>query len=259
MIDILSRTERLLGADSISRITTARVIIFGVGGVGSWCAECLLRSGIHHLTIVDQDVVSPTNLNRQLMATAATIGKVKVDVLRQRLLEINPAADITAMQRTYSQETADSFALEQYDIVVDAIDSLKDKAALIIHATRLAKDIRDGRLAGDGIAHSLTFFSSMGAALRTDPTMVRVAEFWKVRNDSLARALRNRLKRNKQMPAVKFKCVYSDQPPLTNLGTLPPEDTCDYKAQINGSLCHITGIFGFTLAGLVLQSLIKEE
>lgn len=248
-----SRTALLLGSDALSRIRSARVILFGVGGVGSWCAESLLRSGIEHLTIVDSDTVSPTNLNRQLPATVDTIGQSKVEVLRKRLLTINPSADITPLHMVYTEETAPQFHLEQYDYVIDAIDSLKDKAALILHATQLSRDIKRGTLAGPGVAPSLTFFSSMGAALRIDPTMIRVSEFWKVRNDSLARALRNRLKRNKQMPAVKFMCVHSDEPPMPNLGTVATDDTCSYKAQINGSLCHITGIFGFTLAGLVLN------
>ena len=250
-----SRTELLLGSDTLRSIRSARVIIFGVGGVGSWCAESLVRSGIAHLTIVDSDTVSPTNLNRQLLATVDTIGQSKVEVLRQRLLTINPEADITPLHRMYTEETAADFHLERYDYVIDAIDSLKDKVSLILHATQLSRDIKRGTLAGPDVAHSLSLFSSMGAALRIDPTKISVAEFWQVKGDSLARALRNRMKRDKQMPAVKFKCVYSEELPMPNLGTVASDDTCSYKAQINGSLCHITAIFGMTLAGLVLKDL----
>ena len=131
-------------------IASKRVIIFGVGGVGSWCAESLIRSGIRHLTIVDSDRVCITNINRQLMATARTVGQVKVDVLKERLLSINPKADITALQQIFTEETADSFDIGSYDYIIDAIDSLKDKALLIMMATRT----------------KARFYSSMGAALK---------------------------------------------------------------------------------------------
>lgn len=259
MQGLFSRTERLLGKQQLEKITAARVIIFGVGGVGSWCAESLVRSGICHLTVVDNDDVADTNLNRQLMATVDTCGEVKVEAIRKRLLSINPKAEITALRKCYSQETAHEFKLEQYDYVVDAIDSLKDKTALIMHATEVSYAISHGKLQGEGIAKSTTLLSSMGAALRIDPQQIRVAEFWKVRNDSLARALRRKLKHNGLKPAVKFKCVYSDEPPMQNIGEENPDDTCSYKVQINGSLCHITGIFGLTLAGLVMQHITEKS
>ncbi|MBO4550319.1 MAG: ThiF family adenylyltransferase, partial [Bacteroidaceae bacterium] len=136
MVDgIFNRTELLLGADVMERIKSKRVIIFGVGGVGSWCAECLVREGIGHLTLVDSDVVCITNCNRQLMATTKTIGEPKVEALRKRLLEINPEADILALQKSYSEETKDDFNIETYDYVIDAIDSLRDKISLIMEAT----------------------------------------------------------------------------------------------------------------------------
>lgn len=260
MKEEFGRIELLLGEDKINKLNAAHVIIFGVGGVGSWCAESLVRSGICNLTIVDQDTVSVTNINRQLMATTKTVGKRKVDVLRDRLLEINPDANITALYQTYNKETAASFHLETFNIVIDAIDSLKDKAALIMHATQLSKQKRISHDATRNSSNNqLTFLSSMGAALRIDPTMIRVAEFWKVKNDSLARALRKKFKHNKEMPAVKFQCVYSEESPMENKGTCNPNDTCEYKAVINGSLAHITGIFGFTLAGLAMQAIIAQS
>ena len=134
--DIFGRISLLLGSDTLQEIGRRRVIIFGVGGVGSWCAEGLVRSGITHLTIVDSDCVAPTNVNRQLMATTRTIGQVKVDALRQRLLDINPSADITAIREVYTADTAESFHIGSYDYIVDAIDSLKDKALLILSATK---------------------------------------------------------------------------------------------------------------------------
>ena len=169
---IFRRSELLLGNEAMGNIASKRVIIFGVGGVGSWCAESLVRSGIKHLTIVDSDRVCITNINRQLMATSKTVGQVKVDALKERLLSINPSADITALQQIFTAETADSFDIGNYDYIIDAIDSLKDKALLILMATRT----------------EAKFFSSMGAALKLDPTRIKTAEFWKVQGDPLARA-----------------------------------------------------------------------
>ena len=253
---IFRRSELLLGNESMDMIAQKRVIIFGVGGVGSWCAESLIRSGIRQLTIVDSDRVCITNINRQLMATTKTIGQVKVDALKERLLTINPAAEITALQKIFTAENAHEFELESYDYIVDAIDSLKDKAALILLACKT----------------QAKFFSSMGAALKLDPTRIKVTEFWKVQGDPLARALRKKFKSQKQFPKHKFQCVYSDEL-LENRGhtcgtekcmcpkaqngpgdqSLLNHEWCSSKAQINGTLSHITAIFGFMLAGLIIE------
>ena len=179
---IFRRAELLLGDEAMNLIAEKRVIIFGVGGVGSWCAESLVRSGIRKLTIVDSDRVCITNINRQLMATTKTVGQVKVDALKERLLTINPSAEITALQQIFTAETAESFQLDSYDYIIDAIDSLRDKALLILMACQTKAKL----------------FSSMGAALKLDPTKIQVAEFWKVKGDPLARALRNRFKREAQ-------------------------------------------------------------
>ena len=227
--NIFSRAELLLGTDTMQRLARTRVILFGVGGVGSWCAEALVRSGVGHLTMVDFDRVDVTNVNRQLMATSTTVGQVKVDALRQRLLTINPQADVLAVQQTYTQETADQFVLDDYDYVIDAIDSLPDKALLILRACQ-----SEARL-----------FSSMGAALKLDPTRVKTAEFWRVVGDPLARALRNRFKRNATFPRRKFQCVYSDE-------------RVEAKGTGKGSLVHITAVFGCVLAGLVLQDVARK-
>ena len=240
--EIFSRNELLLGSDTSKKISTMRVILFGVGGVGSWCAESLVRSGICHLTIVDSDTISVTNINRQLPATTETVGQVKVDVMKKRLLEINPYAEIIAIQAAYTSDTSESFALESYDYIIDAIDSLEHKASLIVNATRT----------------QATFFSSMGAALKLDPSRIRTSEFWKVQGCPLAAALRHRLKKN-TMPAKKFLCVFSDEV-LENKGAPPtpsPEQSQwdKRKAQINGTIAHTTAIFGFTLAGLVIRDI----
>lgn len=260
---LFNRTQLLVGTDIMDAIESQRVIIFGVGGVGSWCAESLIRSGVKHLTIVDSDRVCITNINRQLMATTRTVGQVKVEALKTRLLEINPKAEITALQKIYSDETADEFALDQYDYIIDAIDSLKDKALLMMRACD---------------THAV-FFSSMGAALKMDPTQIRVAEFWKVRGCPLGAALRKKFKRQKMRPAHKFKCVYSEEV-LDNRGqnstcgtsacmcpkakagpgdpNLVNHEWCSSKAQINGTMAHITAIFGFTIGGLVLNDIYTK-
>ena len=267
---IFRRSELLLGDEAMSRIGEKRVIIFGVGGVGSWCAESLIRSGIRKLTIVDSDRVCITNINRQLMATTKTVGQVKVEALKERLLSINPSAEITALQQIFTAETAESFQLDSYDYIIDAIDSLKDKVLLILMATSLPPRRGDRRGA--------QFFSSMGAALKLDPTRIKTAEFWKVQGDPLARALRKRFKRDGQYPKRKFQCVYSDEL-LENKGhnatcgteqcmcpkakngpgdpNLLNHEWCSSKAQINGTLAHITAIFGFMLAGLVIQNTVN--
>ncbi|MCH5174749.1 MAG: tRNA threonylcarbamoyladenosine dehydratase [Prevotellaceae bacterium] len=257
---IFRREELLLGGDVMAAIASKNVIIFGVGGVGSWCAESLVRSGIERLTIVDSDRICMTNVNRQLMATMKTVGKVKVDALKERLLDINPSAQITAIQDIYSAETAEKFHLSSYDYIIDAIDSLKDKADLILRATQT----------------DAKFFSSMGAALKMDPLKVAVAEFWKVKGCPLAAALRRKFRHNRTFPASKFKCVYSDEL-LQNRGEnhscgtsqclcpksengpgradLLNHEWCTSKAQINGTVAHITAIFGFTIAGMVIQDI----
>ena len=259
---IFNRQSLLLGEEAMKRIYAQRVIIFGVGGVGSWCAESLVRSGISHLTIVDSDCVCITNVNRQLQATVKTVGQVKVETLKQRLLEINPNAEINAMQEIYAADTAERFHLETYDHIIDAIDSLENKVRLILHATQCP-----GKL-----------YSAMGAALKMDPTQVRVAEFWEVQGCPLARAIRKRFKKKDEYPSKKFKCVFSPEL-LENKGmastcgtaacmcpkvqlakgnpNLANHEWCSSKAQINGTMAHITAIFGFTLAGLVMQDICK--
>lgn len=261
---IFHRTRLLVGDRVLQGIGALRVILFGVGGVGSWCAESLVRSGVRRLTLVDSDRVSITNVNRQMPATVPTVGRVKVEVVRERLLSINPDAEICAVQDIYCAENAETFALDTYDVIIDAIDSLAEKAHLILRATQT----------------EALFVSSMGAALKMDPTRVQIAEFGHVRGCPLARALRNKFKRAKTWPKRKFRCVFSDEV-LPNLGVddiTEPEPTVaestdheegradllhhswnDRKAQINGTLSHITAIFGFTLAGIVIDNIYREE
>lgn len=226
---IFRRTELLLGSDAVERIGQKRVIIFGVGGVGSWCAESLVRTGIRQLTIVDYDRVDVTNVNRQLMATTKTVGLLKVEVLKERLLSINPDAEITALSTMFTEDSAQDFHLEDYDYIIDAIDSLKNKALLIELACQTKARL----------------FSSMGAALKMDPTKIQVAEFWKVKGDPLARALRNHFKKLNRFPKRKFRCVFSEERRQNQISD-----------RANGTVAHITAIFGFMLASLVIQDAV---
>ena len=240
--EIFNRTALLLGDDVMEALAKARVIIFGVGGVGSWCAEGLVRSGVTDLTIVDPDDVSVTNINRQLMATTATVGRKKVEVLKERLLEINPEAGIVALEAAYNQETEAEFDLSSYDYIIDAVDSLKNKILLILNAT----------------ASGATFYCSMGAALKVDPRKVKVAEFWNVRGCPLGAMIRKKMRKAGSLPSKKFLCVYDDEV-LPNRGSdgIVETDTFN-KAQINGTTAPVTAIFGMTLAGLVLEDISKR-
>ena len=244
---IFNRTALLLGDDVMSELDRIRVMVFGIGGVGSWCAEGLVRSGVRHLALVDSDTVSVSNINRQLMATTRTVGQPKVEALRDRLLDINPDAEIEALQLPYNAETADSFRMDQYDYILDAIDSLKEKADLILRATRTPA----------------VFFSSMGAACKVDPQGVKVAEFWNVRGCPLGAALRKKFKQNHTWPGHKFHCVYDEQV-LPNRGQAQAADASNSewdgrKAQINGTTAHITAIFGMTLCGLVIEDVYRKS
>ncbi len=247
--EIFNRTALLLGDEALERLARARVAVFGIGGVGSWAAEALARTGVGSLTLVDADRVSVTNINRQAPATTATVGESKVEVMGRRLLEINPALKLELIDGRYDKATAADFDLGSYDAVIDAIDSLADKALLILNATAAAAD-------SAARPRRPYFVSSMGAALKLDPAKISVAEFWKVTGCPLGAALRRRFKKSGQMPRRKFQCVYSPEL-LPNRGEPLEGDTAMSfgKVAVNGSLCHITAIFGMTLAGLTLQHL----
>ena len=223
---MFTRTIQLLGEEGFRALQDARVILFGVGGVGGWCAEALLRTGIGHLTIVDFDKVDTTNLNRQVVATHDDIGQSKVFEMQKRLLSIAPQADIQAIERQYNAETADTFDLAQYDIVVDAIDMVECKALLLYRATQAGCKV----------------YSSMGAGRKTDPQKIRTAEFWKVQGCPLARALRTKMKKANLLPAAKIQCVYSEE-----------------ISGDQGTLAPVVGVFGMTLASMVINDLTLAQ
>ena len=230
------RSRSLLGETTFNKLASVHVAIFGVGGVGGWCAEALLRTGVRRLTLIDDDTVAESNINRQRQALPATVDKPKVEVLKDILLGIIPDAEITAIPERYTPETSERFAtlLESCDFVIDAIDSVDCKAHLIQRCTEAI----DGR--------QIAIFSSMGAALRTDPTKVRTASFHKVIGDGLAKALRNRY-RKAEIKLPKHTCVYSEELPSTGNGS------------VKGSIMPVTCAFGMTLASLVIRAVNEQS
>jgi tRNA A37 threonylcarbamoyladenosine dehydratase len=250
------RAELLLGTAAQQALADCRVIIFGIGGVGSWCAEALIRSGVGHLTIVDNDVVCITNVNRQLQATVHNVGRSKVEALKERLQSISPDAEIQALEKTYNQDTRDSFELATYDYVVDAIDSLTHKVDLIATAMGLG----------------VTLYSAMGAACKLDPSAIRVDSIWNSKGCKLASVVRKRLRR--RAVTGDCLCIYSEEfiPPEKPSATCGSDPCVSPKkkgeegdgvqsdtAQINGSMVHMTGIYGFHLAGLIIQDVYQKN
>lgn len=253
----------VLGKEMMDAISKINVIIFGIGGVGSWCAESLVRTGIQNLTIVDSDIICPTNINRQAQATSLNIGKSKVEEMKTRLLTINGNARIHAIHGSYDIKTYESFDLPSYDYVIDAIDSLQNKILLLEQCVKT----------------NTTVYSSMGAGARSDPTMIKIDLISKTTNCPLARRVR-KLLREKNVDA-DIQCVYSQELPVspatdTLCGTgkcvcvhdrnnfssendAESVDWCGMKKQINGALVHITAIFGFMLSSLVIHDLSREK
>jgi len=217
----LERAAPILGKSAIERLAKSKIAVFGIGGVGSWCAEALVRSGSRRLVLVDDDVVAASNLNRQCEATADTLGRPKVEAMKERLLSIDPEAEIEAIQERFLPGSA----IPDADFIVDAIDSVDSKAALILSATESGVPI----------------VSSMGAALRVDPTKVEVRRFDKVEGDGLARALRQRFKRLGRHPARKFNVVCSTEPPAA--------------LDVRASVMQVTAVFGLALASEVIRAL----
>ena len=221
------RLALLTGAGVLQKLEKTKVLVFGAGGVGSWCAEALVRSGIGEIGLVDCDTVAESNVNRQIQATSRTQGRLKVDALKERLLEINPQCTITALGKMFSRENASEFNLEKADYIIDAIDTMPHKLDLIELSCKAG----------------VRFFSSMGMALRIDPTRIRTAGIWETNGCALARAVRQGLR--KRGFADSFTVVYSEEAPLPAVS--------EAAAGINGSSITVTAPAGMALASLVLR------
>jgi tRNA A37 threonylcarbamoyladenosine dehydratase len=251
------RLGLLLGEEALRALDAARVIVFGLGGVGSWAAEALVRSGIGKITIVDNDSVCVTNINRQVQAMRDTVGLPKAAALMKRLLEINPACEVTAFNQVFSKENAHLFEIEKADYVIDAIDSLGHKLDLI------ELTVKSGAENSAQVKPKL--FSSMGMACKLDPTHLKTADIWETQGCPLARLVRQGLK--KRGFSGHFTAVYSDEqlPRVSGIETLcgtsqclcSNRDTewCSSKKVINGSAVTVTASAGMILASLVLRDI----
>ena len=230
-----SRTQLLLGEEAMQRLKKSRVAVFGIGGVGGYTAEALARGGVGTLDLVDSDTVSVTNINRQLFATHSTVGRLKVEVAKERILDIWPDAVVNTCPVFYTPGTADQFDFSQYDYIVDAIDTVTGKLCLAERA----------------FAAGTPIISCMGAGNKQDGTAFRVADISKTTVCPLARVMRKELKKR---GIAHMKVVYSLEEALTPVGA-EEEMAATGKRQIPGSLPHIPGIAGLLLAGEVIKDL----
>ena len=229
-----ARTALLLGQEGMEHLARARVAVFGVGGVGGHVVEALARSGVGALDLIDNDQVCLSNLNRQIIATRATLDQYKVDAARDRVASINPDAQVRVYRTFYTPETAGQFDFTQYDYVVDAIDTVTGKLALVMQAQQAGVPI----------------ISSMGAGNKLDPTAFRVADIYQTSVCPLARVMRTELRRR----GVKhLKVVYSTEPPLIPLPVPPGEQTS--RRQTPGSTAFVPAVAGLIIAGEVIRDL----
>ena len=231
------RTAMLLGEDAVIRLQNARVAVFGIGGVGGYTAEALIRSGIGAIDLIDPDDISVTNINRQLFATHSTVGKLKAEVARQRLLDINPQARISVHPVFYTPETADQFDFTRYDYIVDAIDTVTGKLCLAERA----------------FATGTPIISCMGAGNKLNGTAFQVADISKTTICPLARVMRKELKKR---GINHMKVVFTTEEAMKPIGA-EEEAAAIGKRQIPGSVSYIPGIAGLLLAGEVIKDLIR--
>lgn len=250
MLNQFSRTELLLGKEAMDKLQNSRVAVFGIGGVGGYVCEALVRSGVYHFDLIDDDQVCLTNLNRQIIATRKTVGQYKVDVMRERILEINPDADVSVHKCFFLPENADEFPFEEYDYVVDAVDTVTAKIELVMKAQEKGVPI----------------ISSMGAGNKLDPSAFKVADIYKTRVDPLARVMRREMKKR---GVKKLKVVYSEEDPKRPIEDMavscrnncicPPgaQHKCTERRDIPGSTAFVPSVAGLIIAGEVIKDLIK--
>lgn len=226
-----SRTERLLGAAALDKLSKCRVAVFGIGGVGGHAAEALVRSGIGAMDIVDGDTVALSNINRQIIALHSTVGKLKVDVAEERFLDINPNIGIRKFPLRFSEETAERFDFSEYDYVIDAVDDVRAKVLLAVMCRESGTPL----------------ISSMGAGNKLDPTRFRVADIYKTSVCPLARVMRTELRKR---GIERLKCVFSDEPPVS-----VPKDG---ERVVPASCAFVPSAAGLIIAGEVVKDLISE-
>ena len=232
-----SRTELLLGKEKLEKLAASRVCIFGIGGVGGYVAEALARSGVGHLELVDNDVVCLSNLNRQIIATHETLGQYKADVMKERILSINPEAEVTVHKCFYLPETRSQFDFTNYDYVVDAIDTVAGKIALVLQAEESGTPI----------------ISSMGAGNKLDPAAFQVADIYQTSVCPLAKVMRKELKKR---GVKKLKVVYSKELPVAVQNDEESLHSSSRRS-IPGSIAFVPSVAGLIIAGEVVKDLVS--
>ena len=248
MLNQFSRTQLLLGQDSMKKLSESRVAVFGVGGVGGYACEALVRSGVGHFDLIDDDKVCLTNLNRQIIATRKTVGKYKTDVMKERMLEINPDVDVTIHKCFFLPENADEFPFSDYDYVIDAVDTVTAKIELVMKCKEL----------------NVPIISSMGAGNKLDASAFRVADIYKTKMCPLAKVMRRELKKR---GVKKLKVVYSEEKPTRPIEDMsiscrtncicPPgaAHKCTERRDIPGSVAFVPSVAGLIIAGEVVKDL----
>lgn len=251
MLNQFSRTQLLLGDEAMNKLAASRVAVFGIGGVGGYVCEALIRSGVGAIDLVDDDKVCLTNLNRQIIATRKTIGQYKTQVMKERILDINPDAKVEVHNCFFLPETADDFEFEKYDYVVDAVDTVTAKIALVMKCKE----------------KNVPIISSMGAGNKLDASAFRVADIYKTKVCPLAKVMRRELKKR---GVKKLKVVYSEEMPIKPLEDMssscktncicPPgaQHKCTQRRAIPGSVAFVPSVAGLIIAGEVVKDLIKD-
>ena len=236
MLNQFSRTELLIGKEGVEKLNKAKVAIFGIGGVGSFIVEGLVRAGIQNFILVDNDEICLTNLNRQLHATMQTIGQSKVDVMKQRILEINPKAIVETYKEFYMPDSKVKILDKSVDYIIDAVDTVTAKIGLVIEANEL----------------NIPIISSMGTGNKLDATKFEVSDIYKTSVCPLAKVMRKELK---QRGIKKLKVVYSKEEPIAQRNIISEEES--NKRQIPGSISFVPSVAGLIIAGEVIKDIIK--
>lgn len=248
MLNQFSRTQLLLGKEAMEKLRKSRVAVFGIGGVGGYVCEALVRSGIGSFDLIDDDKVCLTNLNRQIIATRKKVGKYKADVMRERMIEINPDVEVTVHKCFFLPENADEFPFEKYDYVVDAVDTVTAKLEIVMQAKK----------------KQVPVISCMGAGNKLDASAFRVADIYKTKMCPLAKVMRKELKKR---GIKKLKVVYSEEKPTRPLEDMsiscrshcicPPgaKHKCTERRDIPGSVAFVPAVAGMILAGEVVKNL----
>lgn len=252
MLTQFSRTELLLGKEAMNKLSNSRVAVFGIGGVGGYVCEALVRSGVGAFDLIDDDKVCLTNLNRQIIATRKTVGKYKAEVMKERILEINPDADVNIHRCFFLPENADEFSFEEYDYIVDAVDTVTAKIELVMKAQEKGVPI----------------ISCMGAGNKLDASLFKVSDIYKTKVCPLAKVMRRELKKR---GIKKVKVVYSEEKPTRPIEDMqiscrtncicPPgaKHKCTERRDIPGSVAYVPSVAGLIIAGEVVKDLCEIE